>query len=93
MDIQFEWDEVKALSNIEKHGITFEEAATVFRDSFLITFFDEYHSDYEDRFISIGISEHQRLLLVVHADRDNTIRIISARSATRKERETYEQQP
>lgn len=94
MDIQFEWDEVKALSNIEKHGVTFEEAVTAFQDPFLITFFDEYHSDYEDRFMSIGISERQRLLLVIHADRDNnSIRIISARRATKKERETYEQQP
>ena len=94
MDIQFEWDEVKALSNVEKHGVAFEEAVTVFQDPFLITFFDEHHSDYEDRFISIGISERQRLLLVVHADRNNnSIRIISARRATKKERETYEQQP
>lgn len=92
MDIQFEWDEVKALSNTEKHGVTFEEATTIFQDPFLVTFFDEYHSEYEDRFISIGVSERQRLLLVVHADQDNnTIRIISARSATRRERETYEQ--
>lgn len=92
MDIQFEWDEVKALSNVRKHGVSFEEAVTIFQDPFLIAFFDEYHSDYEDRFISIGISERQRLLLVVHADRDkNIIRIISARSATKKERETYEQ--
>lgn len=91
MDFQFEWDEVKAFSNKDKHGVTFEEATTVFQDPFLVTFLDEYQSDYEDRFISIGISERQRLLLVIHTDRGDAIRIISAREATRKERKTYGQ--
>lgn len=93
MDLQFEWDDFKALSNKNKHGVPFEEATTAFQDPFLMTFFDEYYSDYEDRFISIGLSEHQRLLLIIHTDRGDAIRIISAREATRKERETYEQHP
>jgi uncharacterized protein len=92
VDIQFEWDEFKALSNKNKHNVTFEEATTAFQDPFLITFFDEYHSGYEDRFISIGLSERQRLLLIIHTDRGDAIRIISAREATRKEQGTYEQQ-
>jgi hypothetical protein len=91
VDIQFEWDEVKAISNEEKHGVAFSEATTIFTDPFLITFLDEEHSDYEDRFISIGLSERQGLLLVVHTDRDTAIRIISARQVTRREQRIYEQ--
>lgn len=91
MDVQFEWDDVKARSNASKHGVTFAEAITIFAEPFLLTFFDK-HAEYEDRFISIGESEQRRLLLVVHVDRNATIRIISARRATRKERDTYERQ-
>ena len=91
MDVQFEWDDVKARSNVSKHGITFAEATTIFAEPLLLTFFDN-HAEYEDRFISIGESEQRRLLLVVHIDRNATIRIISARRATRKERDTYERQ-
>lgn len=91
MDIQFEWDDVKAQANIIKHKVSFEEAATIFQDPFLITFFDDTHSDKEDRFISIGDSDQKRLLLVIHTEQEDAIRIISARSATRKERATYEQ--
>jgi uncharacterized protein len=90
--IQFEWDDAKALANRGKHGVTFEEATTAFQDPFLITFFDEDHSDYEDRLISIGLSERQRLLLIIHTDRSGIIRIISTRLTTRKEREIYEYQ-
>ena len=91
MDVQCEWDEKKARSNVAKHAITFAEAATIFLDPFLITFPDDFHSDIEERFISIGRSERQRILLVVHTDRGTAIRIISARKATAKERMTYEQ--
>ena len=92
MEPQFEWDGVKARSNVIAHGVSFEEAVTIFYDPFLITFFDELHSDFEDRFVSLGESDQQRILLVIHTDRDAVIRIISVRIATRKERQTYEQQ-
>lgn len=90
VNVQFEWDEAKARSNVSKHGITFTEATTIFAEPFLLTFLDDY-AEYEDRLISIGESEQRRLLLVVHVDRNATIRLISARRATRKERDTYEQ--
>lgn len=93
MALQFEWDEAKADANVTKHGIAFQEATTVFQDPFLVTFFDELHSEYEDRFISIGESEQQRLLLISHTESDTTIRIISARNATRKEKAYYDQRP
>jgi uncharacterized protein len=93
VDFQFEWDEVKARSNSDKHGVTFTEATTIFADPFLLTFVDDVHGDAEDRFISIGESEQQRLLLVIHTERNYRIRLISARRATRKEQKTYEQRP
>ena len=91
MDVRVEWDEEKARSNIAKHTITFTEAATIFLDPFLMTFPDDFHSDIEERFVSIGRSERHRILLVVHTDRGTALRIISARKATAKERITYEQ--
>ena len=86
----FEWDEKKAIQNIKKHGISFEEAATVFGDPFSITIYDPLHSQDEDRFVTLGMSNRNRLLVVVHTDRYDRIRIISARKATKKEREQYE---
>ena len=86
----FEWDEKKADQNIKKHGIPFEEAATVFGDPFSITIYDPLHSEDEDRFVIIGISNKNRVLVVVHTDRNDRIRIISARKATKKERNQYE---
>ena len=86
----FEWDEKKAKQNIKKHGISFEEAATVFGDPFSITIYDPLHSGDEDRFVILGISNKNRVLVVVHTDRDERIRIISARKATQKERKQYE---
>jgi uncharacterized DUF497 family protein len=77
----FEWDEKKAKQNIKKHGISFEEAATVFGDPFSITIYDPLHSGDEDRFVILGISNKNRVLVVVHTDRDERIRIISARNA------------
>ncbi|WP_129678045.1 BrnT family toxin [Candidatus Chloroploca sp. Khr17] len=90
MDFEFEWDEQKAQTNTQKHGISFQEATTVFEDPFLITFQDDLHSVYEDRFISIGTSISMRLLTVIHTECDERIRIISARLATRREHYTYE---
>ena len=91
MDIQFEWDEDKAQSKVAKHAVTFTEAASIFTDPFLITFSDDFYAGTEERFINIGRSVRQRILLVVHTDRGAAIRIISARKATARERMTYEQ--
>ena len=88
--MDFEWDHRKAEYNVQKHGVSFAEAATIFYDPFSITFDDPDHSDHEDRFISIGTSVHGRLLMVAHTDRDDRIRIISARTLTPKERRLYE---
>jgi len=86
----FEWDERKAKQNIRKHGVSFEEAATVFGDQFSITIYDPLHSEDEDRFVILGMSNKNRLLVVVHTERGDKIRIISARKATKKERKQYE---
>ena len=89
--MRFEWDPNKAKANIKKHGISFEEATTVFGDPLSITIFDSDHSNGEDRFITVGMSAKEHLVVVVHADRTNGVRIISARRATRAEgREYYE---
>ena len=86
----FEWDEKKAYQNIKKHGVSFEEAATVFSDPLSITIYDPLHSKDEDRFVILGMSNKNRILVVVHTDRDDRIRIISARKAIKKERKQYE---
>ena len=90
MPLQFEWDAVKAHTNEEKHGISFDEASTAFEDVLSVTILDPLHSEDEDRFVLIGYSYRGRLLVVVHTDREDRIRIISARIATRKERERHE---
>jgi len=90
MALRFEWDSKKAQSNKRKHGITFEEASTIFGDPLSITIPDPAHSVGEDRFITVGTSVDNKLLVVVHTDRDDIIRIISARNATRSERRQYE---
>jgi uncharacterized DUF497 family protein len=87
----FKWDENKAASNRAKHGVSFEEAATVFGDPLSDTFDDPDHSDEEGRFIIIGMSEQGRMLVVAHTDDGETVRIISAREPTRGEREFYEE--
>jgi len=90
--LRFEWDPSKAAENVVKHGVSFEEAATVFRDTLSATGADPDHSFSEERFITFGISRGGRLLVVAHTDRDDdTIRIISARRATPHEREIYEE--
>ena len=90
-DIRFEWDRKKSALNRRKHGISFEEAQTVFYDENAIEFFDPDHSDREDRFIMLGVSFTLRLLVVCHCLREapSVIRIISARRATRREAKSY----
>jgi uncharacterized DUF497 family protein len=89
---QFVWDPVKAALNKSKHGIDFEEALTVFLDPLLLLIQDLAHSDLEDRWIALGKSAGQLLLVVVHTENDLTIRIISARKATPRETRQYERQ-
>jgi len=91
MALNFEWDSKKAESNERKHGITFEEASTIFGDLLSITIDDPSHSIGEDRFITIGTSASGKIIVVVHTDRNDIIRIISARRATKNERRQYEQ--
>lgn len=87
----FEWDENKANKNISKHGVSFDEASTVFDDSLYVDFYDPDHSEDEERYLIIGRSDRGRLLIVSYTERGKCIRIISAREATRSERETYEE--
>lgn len=87
----FEWDQNKARRNLEIHGVSFDEASTAFRDTLSLTIHDPLHSDEEDRFVLIGNSSTKRLLVVVHTERGENIRIISARKATKKERKQYEE--
>lgn len=87
--VQFQWDYRKAEDNYRKHGVTFDEAVSVFSDPMALTFFDTDHSENEDRDRTYGISNKGRLLVVVHAERNNIIRIISARKATRNEENIY----
>lgn len=87
--LQFEWDYLKAEENFKKHGVTFDEAVAVFSDPMALTFFDTDHSENEERDRTYGISNKGRLLVVVHTERGNTIRIISARKATRNEKNIY----
>jgi uncharacterized DUF497 family protein len=83
--LRFEWDRAKAAANLAKHGVSFEEAATVFRDPLSATGSDPDHSLGEERFVAFGVSTAGRLLAVSHADIDDTIRIISASRDTRRE--------
>jgi uncharacterized DUF497 family protein len=91
MATNFEWDEDKSRINLNKHGISFNEAKTVFEDPFSLPLDDPTHSKGETRFLIIGYSTRQRLLLVVYTERGKNIRIISARNVTRGERAIYEQ--
>jgi uncharacterized DUF497 family protein len=90
--IKFEWDTTKATSNKKKHGVSFEEAQSVFYDEFALQFFDEDNSGSENRFLMLGFSDRARLLIVCHCERDqgNIIRIISARKATKNESNHYQ---
>jgi uncharacterized DUF497 family protein len=90
--VDFEWDQNKAINNIDKHDVSFPDAATVFDDSLSVTFPDPDHSIGESRYVIIGMSVSGLLLVVSHTDRDNCIRIISARKATRQEKRFYEEE-
>ena len=89
--MRFEWDPGKAAENLAKHGVSFEEAATVFRDALSATGSDPDHSFDEERFVTFGISTGGRLLAIAHTDHDDTIRTISARPVTPSERNIYEE--
>ena len=87
----FEWDKNKAANNLEKHGVSFGEAQTVFDDPFFVDFYDPDHSFDEHRFIIIGLSASGRLLLVSYTERGENIRLISARETTAAEQRDYEE--
>src|SRR6266487_5606420 len=94
----FEWDPEKARSNTSKHGVAFEQAATVFRDALAVTLFDDEHSEAEERWVTLGRAEGGQILVVVHTYQETsstsaTARIISARPATKREVQDYEQTP
>jgi len=89
--VEFEWDPEKAAANIRRRRVSFNEAATVLEDPLSTTFPNEAHSEDEMRFVTVGVSQRGRLLVVAHTERNDTIRIISARRATRRERAFYEQ--
>ena len=91
MPLRFTWHPGKAEANLRKHGISFAEAATAFEDPLSITVADPDHSAREERFVLIGRSIQQHVVVVAHVERGNTIRIISARPATRRERNAYEE--
>ncbi len=92
--MKFEWDIHKERSNIQKHGVTFEQASYVFADPFALNRYDEEHSEDEERWVLLGQSLHETLLVVIHTFRDENsqeiVRIISARKATEKEKKTYQ---
>jgi uncharacterized protein len=89
--VQFKWNPDKAVGNLEKHGVSFQEAATVFADPLSYTFDDPDHSDEEPRFLTVGLSLTGKYLIVSHTDRQGNIRIISARELTKSERKFYEE--
>ena len=86
----FEWDPKKAETNLKKHGVSFEEASTAFKDPLSLTIDDPLHSSDEERLILIGMSYNNRMLVIVHTEIRDNIRIISARKATKEERNNYE---
>lgn len=90
MGLLFQWDPDKAITNLAKHGVSFDEAKTVFGDPNELTIFDEEHSDEEDRYISMGMSKLGRIVVVSYTERDDRMRIISARTANKRERSQYE---
>ncbi|MBK6327469.1 MAG: BrnT family toxin [Chloroflexi bacterium] len=89
--MEFEWDEEKAETNLSKHGVSFDEARTVFDDPLYLDFYDPDHSEAEDRFIIVGQSQQRRLLIVSYTERRDKIRVISAREATQIEKDAYEE--
>jgi uncharacterized DUF497 family protein len=91
MKLNFEWDEKKAIDNLKNHKVSFDEAITVFSDSFSATIYDQDHSLNEQRYIDIGTSDRDRILVVVYTENSGNVRIISCRKATLKERRIYEE--
>jgi len=91
MSLKFSWDRNKDVANSAKHGVDFQEALSVFRDRLAAIFDDEWHSDDEHRELIVGYSERSRLLIVVFTEREDSVRIISARKATRREVEAHEE--
>jgi uncharacterized DUF497 family protein len=89
--MEFEWDAIKARTNLRRHGVSFEKAKSVFKDPLTMTFPDREHSEMEERYITIGASTSREILLVVHTDQGESIRLISARGVTSKERRAYEE--
>jgi uncharacterized protein len=89
--MKFEWDESKAASNPSKHGVTFEEAETVFTDCLYVDFYDLDHSLDEEHYLILGASNQGRLLIVSYTERENSIRLISAREVTKSEKKAYEE--
>jgi uncharacterized DUF497 family protein len=90
--VDFAWDTDKAATNLAKHGVSFEEASTAFRDPLYIDFHDPDHSDDEQRFLIVGLSRKNRILIVSYTERNETVRLISAREVTAAERKAYEEE-
>jgi uncharacterized DUF497 family protein len=93
MALHFEWDPAKAEANLAKHGVSFDEASTVFGDPLSVTVTDPRHSRGEERLVTFGLSASGRLLAVMYAERGERVRLISAREVTRSERTAYEEGP
>jgi len=91
MKLTFEWDETKAKTNFKKHKVAFDEGKTIFGDPFLLTFPDIDSADVEERYVNIGVSAKDRILVLTHTERQGKIRIISCRKATANERKKYEE--
>jgi uncharacterized DUF497 family protein len=91
MKLTFEWDEVKAKENLLKHKVPFDEGETIFNDPFLLTYPDVDNSETEERYVNIGVSAKDRILVLIHTERRGKIRIISCRKATMLERRDYEE--
>jgi uncharacterized protein len=91
MNLRLEWDEVKAKANFKKHKVSFDEGKTIFNDPFLVTFLDGTRSANEERYVNIGLSASERVLVLIHTERQGRIRIISCRKGTPRERSFYEE--
>ncbi len=91
MKLIFEWDEVKAIANLKKHRVSFEEGKTIFNDPFLLSFPDSDSTQREERYVNVGLSAKGRILVLIHTERQGKIRIISCRKATAHERRYYEE--
>lgn len=89
--MEFEWDENKAKQNLSKHGVSFEEAKTIFDDPLYVDFYDPDHSENEERYLIVGQSNRERILILSYTERGNKIRLISAREVTPQEKKAYEQ--